>query len=171
MTRLPVNQLNKLAIDYAGLEIRVQRLMKTACGQTCAKCPKVCCRPEMCRESLESPFLALVRKNSKPSPAWNPQKGWLGLEGCRLKVGRPPVCYEFLCNDILAGQKDENARTCLKSLACLLSQAGRKALGGDHLVAIMTQERLAKIKPQRLAARLAWAAAALSALEETWHLR
>ena len=161
-------QMEHLARRYAALENRVQQLMDTACSPACAACPKVCCRPEMCRESLESPFLVLVREAKTNRTPWSKQQGWLGAEGCRLRVGRPPVCYEFLCQAILGKQPDEKAQTQLKSLTRLLTQAGQRALGGDHLVEIMTMERLAQVKPQRLAARLKLAEAKMADQESFW---
>lgn len=155
------SQLELVVKQYADLERRVQRLMNAACASTCAACAKVCCRPEMCRESLESPFLIMVRTSGSNGTFWNKSRGWLGPKGCRLHAGRPPVCYEFLCQDILANQPDENSRTQLKALAYVLTQMGRRALGSDHLVEIMTQERLARLGTQRLAVRLDRAEASL----------
>jgi len=157
--------LAALARRYAALETRVGRLMRRACGPVCAACAKVCCRPEMCRESWESPFLALVRGRSGANAPWCPQRGCLGPQGCLLAAGRPPVCHEFLCQAILAAQPDDASRQRLRDLARLLTQAGQRALGGDHLVEIMTPERLACVKPSRLAARLAMAEGRLARLE------
>ncbi len=161
-------QLLGLVDRYAKMETRVQRLMKAACASVCASCCKVCCRPDMCLESVESPFLALVRERGKTKPAWSEELGWLGAKGCQLRVGRPPVCYEFLCPTIVRNQPDKATQIRLEYLARVLTQAGRRAIGGDHLVEIMTMERLAQVKPQRLAAHLALAEAQLIELESVW---
>ncbi|KMY68546.1 hypothetical protein AAU61_02545 [Desulfocarbo indianensis] len=160
--------LAALAQRYAALEMRAGRLMRRACGPVCAACAKVCCRPEMCRESWESPFLALVRRWSGANAPWSPEQGCLGPQGCLLAAGRPPVCHEFLCQAILAAQPDDAARQRLQDLARLLTRAGQRALGGDHLVEIMTPERLARLKPSRLAARLDQAEERLASLERHW---
>jgi hypothetical protein len=165
---LAETHLEIMAGRYAGLERRTQRLMNAACAPACSACAKVCCKPEMCGESLDSPFLALVRDSQKTKAAWHKQKGWLGARGCRLHAGRPPVCYEFLCQDILDDQPDDDSRAHLKDLARLLTQAGQRALGGDHMVEIMTMERLALVKPQRMAARLDRAEARLVEQEFFW---
>jgi len=125
----------------------------------------------MCRESLESPFLLLVREYGTTTPGWRNKHGWLGPNGCRLKVGRPPVCYEFLCRALLTGQPNQGTRNRLISLARLISQAGRRALGGDHLVEIMTPERLARVKPQRLSARFDQAESEINELKSFWDYR
>ena len=145
--------------------------MRSACSPTCSSCYKICCRPKMCQESLDSPFLVLVRNASKQRTAWKKEQGWLGAKGCRLNLGRPPVCYEFLCQDILDNQPDENARSQLKALARLLTQAGQRALGGDHIVEIMTMERLARVKPGRMAARFDLAEERLAGQESFWKNR
>ena len=160
--------LLQLADHYASLEARVQRLMKQACRPVCSACLKVCCRPEMCRESVESPFLALLRERGETKPTWSEERGWLGSKGCTLSVGRPPVCYEFLCQAILEDQPNQAARLKLKDLAMVLSRAGKRAIGGDHLVEIMSPERLAQVKPPRLAAHFALAEAELIEFESFW---
>ena len=161
-------QLLELADRYAGLETRVGRLMNNACGPVCAACPKICCRAEMCRESVESPFLSLVRNRAKAKPAWSDEHGWLGPDGCRLSLGRPPVCYEFLCPAILKARPDASSQTRLQDLAGVLTRAGKRAIGHDHLVEIMTRERLSQVKPGRLAAHLDRAETELLELESFW---
>ena len=161
-------QLLQLVDYYADLEIRVQRLMKQACRPVCASCLKICCRPEMCRESLESPFLVLAKERGETKPTWSEERGLLGPKGCALSVGRPPVCYEFLCQAILENQPNQAARLKLKDLAMVLTRAGQRALGSDHIVEIMTMERLAQVKPPRLAAHFALAEAELIEFESFW---
>jgi hypothetical protein len=163
-----VSELIELAEAYAALEMRVNRLMRAACSGICGACCRVCCRAEMCRESLESPFLVLLREQGNNKPAWDDDRGWLGSRGCALTVGRPPVCYEFICPDILEAQPSQAAQARLQELAMLLTQAGRRAIGGDHLVEIMTTERLALVKPRRMAARIGSAGAKLVELEYFW---
>jgi hypothetical protein len=162
------SELLKLVDSYAALEERVQHLMRSACASVCAACSKVCCRPEMCRESLESPFLELVRDREKTKPTWNEARGWLGKKGCALSKGRPPVCYEFICPAIVDSLPNVYAIEKLRQLAMLLTRAGRRAKGGDHLVEIMSMDRLARIKPGRLAEKLRRAEAELFSLETSW---
>lgn len=165
------SQLIELVDVYASLEMRVNRLMRAACSSVCAVCRRVCCRPEMCRETLESPFLALVREHGQNKLAWDEELGWLGPKGCKLKMGRPPVCYEFICPAIINALPDQATQTRVKDLAMLLSKAGRRAIGGDHLVEIMTTERLAKVNHRRMAARFGSAQAKLAEQESFWGCR
>lgn len=162
------SKLIELAEAYAALEMRVNRLMGAACSGICAACRRVCCRAEMCRESLESPFLVLLREHGKNKSAWDEARGWLGPRGCTLTVGRPPVCYEYICPAILKAQPGQAAQVRLQELAILLTKAGRRAFGNDHLVEVMTNERLARIKPERLAAKFKRAETELVELERSW---
>ncbi len=128
------DRLTPLIEIYVNLEIRVQELMRTRCAEHCRKCPTVCCRIDYCQESLESPFLARVRLQAGQNPQWHPERGWLGNRGCTLRAGRPPVCYAFCCNTILAAQPTAFDRYAVDLLAMLMTFAGRRARGDRHLV-------------------------------------
>jgi hypothetical protein len=149
---------------WAGLERRLRAAMDAACGPVCAACPSPCCRPEMCAEAAESPWLLLVRAAAGCRARWLAGRGFLGAAGCRLAVGRPPVCAEFLCARLDRALGPEARR--LQAMARTLTAAGERALGGEHLVEILTPERLAAADPARLAARLEKAGARLAGLQE-----
>lgn len=128
--------LYRCALGYGSLEKQVLRLMTDYCGPLCARCSKVCCQPVYCREALQSPFLAWVRKVHAAQTLWSSKDGWLGPRGCRLTVGRPPVCYEFICRTIVDAYPDLKARTTLAELATLLTRVGRRAKPRAHLVEV-----------------------------------
>lgn len=127
-------QLVRVATAYGVLEKKVLALMAVQCAAFCGRCAAVCCRPVYCREALTSPFLAWVRKVHLACVKWSVDTGWLGPAGCRLTVGRPLVCYEFICNRILFGRPEQRSRDDLKELADLLTGVGRRARAGHHLL-------------------------------------
>jgi hypothetical protein len=119
---------------YIDLEQRVQTQLSMCCADHCRRCPAVCCKVDYCRESLESPFLRRVLNQGQSKPTWHPERGWLGDRGCVLPAGRPPVCYAFCCNAIMAAQPTPLARHALNMLANVMTYAGRRAYGNRHLV-------------------------------------
>lgn len=153
--------LHRFAAAYGDLEKQVLAAMTRCCGPFCARCAAVCCRPVYCREALESPFLAWVRKAHAAHLPWSSTTGWLGDSGCRLAAGRPLVCYEFVCDGVLTGQPDARAVAVLKELAVLLTRVGRRARAGHHLLEVRDFER---VNWDRLEIQLAAAQAAIGRL-------
>jgi len=156
-----VSELDAIIERYGQLEIEVRQCIQQACAPFCGSCKATCCRPAYCRESLESPFLAEVQRRFAPGARWDAALGWLTPTGCSLGVGRPPVCYEFLCRTILDAQPSAQARARLESLARLLTDAGRYAAGRRHLVELTDLER---INAGRLTKQLAQARSLLDRL-------
>ncbi|MCC7300184.1 MAG: hypothetical protein IT583_03805, partial [Verrucomicrobia bacterium] len=76
--------------------------------------------------------------------------GFLTETGCSLEIGRPPVCYEFFCDELMAAQPDDLHRHLLRILGRLPTYAGQKAHGDAHLVEIMQEEELEHLAFQRL---------------------
>lgn len=137
-----VLELNAILTSYGQLETEVRQCMQAACDSFCGWCKAPCCREIFCRESLESPFLAVVRQRFAPTAGWDAALGWLTPTGCGLAAGRPPVCYEFLCQTILEAQPTPQDRSRLEILARLLTNAGRRAAGRRHLVELMDLDRI-----------------------------
>lgn len=156
-------ELNAIITTYGQLETDVRHFMHYACGPFCGRCQALCCRSDYCRESLESPFLAAVRKRFAPEAGWHHALGWLIPTGCSLAAGRPPVCYEFCCRTILAAQPSALARTWLGTLSRILTDAGRNAAGRRHLVELADLQR---INTARLTRQLARARSVLDGLRE-----
>jgi hypothetical protein len=141
------SQLKHLMEEYAELERSVQELTIAQCHGVCELCTACCCRADLCEEALESPFLRLLhRLDGLESDRY----GFLTETGCALKIGRPPVCYEFFCEDLLATQPDDFHRRLLCILGQLPNHAGQNAHGDAHLVEIMQEEELEHLAFQRL---------------------
>jgi len=140
-------KLKHLIGEYAELEHEVQVLVSAQCRSGCELCTACCCRADLCEEALESPFLcALHGKDELDSDRY----GFLTETGCALEIGRPPVCYEFFCNELLAAQPDDLHRNVLMVLGRLPAYAGGNASGDAHLVEIMQAEDLEHLAFQRL---------------------
>jgi len=146
--KLPVNShLKHLLEEYAALECGVQELVSAQCREVCELCTACCCRADLCEEALESPFLCAVHgKDELDSDRY----GFLTETGCALETGRPPVCYEFFCDELQAAQPDELHRSVLLILGRLPAYAGEKAHGDAHLAEIMQVEELDHLAFQRL---------------------
>lgn len=145
------------------LEKSVQALMEKATGPLCAGCKKVCCQPEICRESLDSAFLCRVRQHAD-MPDFSPDTGWLCEFGCTLEAGRPPVCYEYFCDHIMTQIPDRDQRWRMLVLGHLVSHAGKRALNDKHIVELTNRE-LAAVAWPRMNRRMQEALEALAALE------
>ena len=147
--------LDILLGEYAQFEDSLRKAMTGICAAHCSACSLVCCREELCRETIESPFLSLLRQTFPPPSAYCPQNGWLTRSGCALPIGRAPVCYHFLCTDILDSRRTPIDRYILEVLADLVNHLGKNALAGRHLVAIMNPDDLYRVKLKRFKKRLA----------------
>jgi hypothetical protein len=153
--------LSQIVAAYAAFESQVRCWIAGLSGPACAVCEKVCCSPVYCRESLESPFLARVRAEDPPQGVYSPAKGWLTAAGCALACGRPPVCYQFNCRQITEIFPDDHRRYLMKVLSHLVPYVGRRAWGSRHIVEIMDEAVLARLKIARFQRRLAEARSAL----------
>jgi hypothetical protein len=140
-------ELKHLIEEYTELEREVQELVSAQCREGCELCTACCCRADLCEEALESPFLCAVHgKDELDSDRY----GFLTEIGCALKIGRPPVCYEFFCDELMAAQPDALHREVLLVLGRLPAYAGENAHGEEHLVEIMQEEELEHLAFQRL---------------------
>ncbi len=157
--------LDNFIRQYLDFEKKVKATMIAICGPHCRGCTKVCCREELCRETIEAPFLYLLHEKSLPSTSYSSGKGWLTNTGCALSSGRAPVCYHFLCTDILAAQDTQLDRYMLEVLAALINHIGKNALGNRHLVEILNLDDLYRVKLLRFSKKLCEAQAAFNAVE------
>jgi hypothetical protein len=154
-------RLQKLLAVYADLERGVQDLVLAQCRDTCAICSICCCRADICEEAVESPFLRALHGQEQ---LHSDRYGFLTESGCALDIGRPPVCYEFFCGDLMAGQPDDECRTRLRILGALPDHAGQNALPGIHLVEIMQADQLEQINFPALEKQMEEAVQALGTL-------
>ncbi len=154
-------QLKKLIIQYSELERAVQELVSAQCREVCGLCTACCCRADLCEEALESPFLCAVHGRDELD---SDRYGFLRETGCALEIGRPPVCYEFFCDELQAAQPDALHRNVLLVLGRLPAYAGANALGNAHLVEIMQKEQLDHLAFQRLEKQMQTANEALDCI-------
>jgi hypothetical protein len=81
--------------------------------------------------------------------------GWLLSDGCRLITGRPPVCYEYLCDRILSEISEGVYLDNLKAVSALPAFAGRNALGNKHLVTLSSEQILTRMNFTKLRRQIA----------------
>lgn len=162
---LVMSELDKIIEMYIDFEKKVSMTMTAMCTAHCSACATVCCREELCRETVEAPFLCLLRKEAPALAAYSSDRGWLTDSGCALSMGRAPVCYHFLCTDILASQNTQIDRYMLEVLAALINHIGKNALGDRHLVEILDLEDLQRVKLPQFSKKLLEAQTAFNAVE------
>ncbi len=160
-----MDEFEHILKDYAAFEAEVGAFSSNLWFQWCSNCREVCCKAAYCRETLESPFLFLLSKNHCLEISCRTQKFWLNESGCQLSVGRPPVCYEFLCGTILDAQQTGMHRYAMMVLAKLISHIGKRALGSSHLIEIMDPDDLKKVRYSRFQKRLSEARSAFDVLQ------
>jgi hypothetical protein len=160
-----MSELDKIIEMYIDFEKTVRAAMTALCTGHCSVCATVCCREELCRETIEAPFLCLLRKEAPALAAYSSIRGWLTDIGCALSIGRAPVCYHFLCTDILAAQNTQLDRYMLEVLAALINHIGKNALADRHLMEILDLEDLHRVKLPRFSKKLHEAQTAFNAVE------
>jgi hypothetical protein len=146
---------------YAALEREVQLLIGSRFSVFCSLCPSCCCRTDICEEAFDSAFLKRLHGQERSSVAFSDRYGWLTERGCGLTLGRPPVCYEFFCDEVLAIQKDDTHRYLLHLLGKLVSHVGKNALGHSHLAEISDEADLDRLSLESFKEKLNQARAAM----------
>jgi hypothetical protein len=161
---LAMSELDLIISKYAAFEATVQDYTSGYFRAYCSVCTDVCCKPEFCRETLDSPFLALVRMARNPAASYSKETGWLSATGCTLTTGRPPVCYEYLCDEIMTCQTTGMHRYADTVLSKLISHLGRRVCKGKHLVEILEHKDLYWVKLSSFENRLRQSEAAFQAI-------
>ena len=156
------SEWENLLDEYRSIENRVGKLMSQICAPYCRVCPSPCCRLDICKEAVESPFLLAVHG---AGISFDAKKGYLGCNGCQLTVGRPPICHAFVCDRIMNDQKDDLHRYAIDCVGELMTYIGKRAWRGRQLVEAMITSDLAQIERAMLRDRLQDARDALSILE------
>ena len=166
-------ELSQILKEYTAFETEVRCRISERCAPYCSVCEHVCCRPEYCRENIDSPFLTQVSSQTRrsfcsgetlPNTAGCARAGWLTSTGCALSTGRPPVCYQFSCKKITGSLPDDQQRYLFRVLSELVPHIGKRAFGGRHLVEIMDAATLERININRFRRQLAEARKALDAI-------
>jgi len=157
--------LDAMMEKYAAFEREAGRAITNFCAPDCSSCMTPCCEAEVCRESLDSPFLTAIIDKYPPETPYDHENGWITERGCALEVGRPPACYDYLCDGIIASIASPRMRNAIKLLASLVSFIGEDALGSTHLAEIFNAEDLKKIDTVAFESKLAHAQDLLSNLK------
>lgn len=149
------SNLPTLVSAYAALESSVRSLMSDLFSTACGMCTACCCRADICEEALNSAFLSqlLGRQGLGPKDI-DDRYGWLDLHGCTLEYGKPPVCYAYFCDHLLARLPDEETRFVVQVLGKLMYHAGQNALEEWHLVEIRKPAELSRIDCERMLQQL-----------------
>jgi hypothetical protein len=149
-----MNTLSKIIEKYAAFEAEVGACITRICRNHCSACKGVCCKPEYCAETLTSPFLRRLRQRFASDAVYRDGRGWLTPAGCALPVGRPPVCYQFVCRTILDAQSTAQSRYAIAILSNLVGHAGKKARGHKHIVELGDAGQLKRINLSRFEKQL-----------------
>lgn len=84
-------------------------------------------------------------------------EGHLAKDGCRLRFGRPPVCYEYACWDVLGALADDEEKYLFRVVSHVMTFAGEGALPRTHLVEVQDLAKLDRARTARLRRRIALA--------------
>jgi hypothetical protein len=113
------------------IEEHLQKLANEKSSTQCSTCTNICCKEEICRESIHSDFLKFIL-NGKSSE-YNHTNGWFNTSsGCTLKYGRPLVCYEFFCSKF---DSDSNTNI-LQKVSKDFGQLYSKVYRNQHILEI-----------------------------------
>ncbi len=128
---------------YIELESLVRQLQTSLFSETCGLCTACCCRVDICEEATQSVFLSLLlKRQERTEKDLDERFGWLDQHGCTLEHGRPPVCYDYFCDELLARLPDDETRDVIRVLGRLMEYVGENAINGRHLVDIMNPDDL-----------------------------
>lgn len=141
-------QLFRIRDIHIEVESILQSLAALQDDIPCASCTSVCCKEVMCRESLDSDFLRFLL--GPLVEAYSVDAGWyVPGAGCRLRYGRPLVCYEFFCEKF-EGQGWTQPRQLSRALKTLYSNV----FAGQHMLGVEDISRITENKLNIIYARL-----------------
>jgi hypothetical protein len=144
------------ALIYRQIELEINHTISSICSPFCRPCKGGCCKAEICVESVSSYWLRLVRAVEDHSPVqFDDNRGWLTPKDCRISAGRPPLCYEFLCDKIFENIPLGSFSRSLKEISKLLSSAGKYALGNRHLVTLSSKAISTRLNFKKVEDRIA----------------
>ena len=138
--------LNEAIDSYITLEREIQELVHPVIYPFCSTCKGACCKEEICIESTDSPFLAILNKRQKIQ--YDGKSGWLSTSGCRLEFGRPLVCYEFFCEDVLNSALFKT--TGIQEIINDFVAIGKNAYGHTHLICVENLDCLSSSKIKKI---------------------
>lgn len=137
--------MKNLIKKHIEVEKKIKRIIEPFTKDCCSSCKKVCCKEVFCRESIESAFLSKIVYNQNVE--YHKKKGWFGENGCRLRYGRPPVCYEFFCGRFYReGILDFSSKeySYIPKLINCFVLYGDNAYNNTHLICVDNLELISK---------------------------
>jgi hypothetical protein len=149
-----MNNLDTLIKYYGEFEIKVQDLINELFGSFCVACHDPCCRLDICEEAKDSLFLQRIRAAHNQEEHMSDNYGWLEPTGCCLHTGRPPVCSEYLCDELLNNLPTPFERYIAIVLSALMTYVGEHAVGELHLCEILHESDLEKVNEKVVLKRL-----------------
>lgn len=162
-----MNSLEDFLEAYAELERSIQELMGQLFSETCGLCTACCCRVDICEEATQSAFLSrLLKRQELDAKDLDDRYGWLDQNGCALEYGRPPICYAYFCDQLLARLPDDETRYVTRVLGRLIDYIGENALNEWHLVEIANSTDLMKVDFDALSMRVEEAQHAYLVIEQ-----
>lgn len=95
--------IEQLIAEYAELDIEIGRAIADRRLAACGRCVKPCCRPDVCRQVLESFWLRRVSEHVHGRwwpDDWETRDDCIAMtpSGCLLAAGRPAICRSFVCD-------------------------------------------------------------------------
>ena len=159
-----MNNLDNLIKHYGDFEIKVQDLINQLFGHFCVACHDPCCRLDICEEAKDSLFLQRIRAAHNQEEHMADGYGWLEPTGCCLHTGRPPVCSEYLCDELLNNLPTPFERYIAITISSLITYVGEHAVGELHLCDILHETDMEKVDEKAVLQRLTEADKALNAI-------
>ncbi len=100
---MPPDDLPRAIRQYAELEMEINQAVSERLHWVCAACEEPCCRPDVCRQVVESWWLREVSRHvhGKWWPDdWQSRDECIAMtdRGCMLEAGRPAICRSFVCD-------------------------------------------------------------------------
>ena len=139
-------QLSILIDHYIILEKHIKSCINKITKSYCDGCLSICCKEEICRESIDSVFLHLLIEKQKLK--YDVINGWMSSKGCRIDYGRPLICYEFFCNKIKNNKIFHLSG--VENLAKEFIAVGDRCYKKQHLICIIDFEKLSKVKINKI---------------------
>lgn len=139
-------KLAHLLDRYVSLEKEIQKLVSKTAIHFCGRCRLICCKEEICKESVESAFLSMLVE--RQGLAYDPKHGWIRPKGCGLAYGRPLVCAEFFCDAILKSAQFKTAH--IQEIIQRFVSVGNKAHGSTHLLCIDDLDVISPTKIEKM---------------------
>ena len=126
---------------HIAIEKILQQIISTQTAESCSKCDNVCCNVDICRESIESDFLRFIL--GPEITKYRDGTGWYTPEtGCQLELGRPLICYEYLCSRLKNKRIDESVQISRKIISIYSNVFAKK-----HILEI---DNVSEIKSHKL---------------------